>query len=551
MINTLVFITFYNLCYLFGKSLIIYFEKFTRSKILNTKIADIEISTLYNLFFLFFIGNVAFLVNFFIPTKYLLYLCVPLLIYNFKNTNFFNTEIKNLLLNTLICFVIGISSFGIGFSYDAGLYHLNNQAWISESKIVIGLVNIYYPYGWSSIYEYISSVLIFANNYIFIHFLNLSFIVLFFVFIFKNIERFSNKDNFLKLSSFAILIYGFLDNFGFEGGRNGFIQVQAIGKFDTSFGILLSIFSLLTIQKILKNEYQRLDLILFTFFSLFLIQIKLSGLVFLLLYSFYIFKYFKNNVMSIKIFVKDTAPATLLGMFWMLKNVLTSGCLIFYLEQSCINSLRWYEKGTSSYAVFDTKKFNLGYSFDLTFSEWSNLWISNQINKTFFQNFLISIILLLFVRVFFLKKKKNTSWKNFLFFNVYIYTSLLVWLYGAPDPRFGSGIFLLIVSSLFLDCEFRKFKFLNLNNQNIFRILFVICLILVPRVSSYKALVNSFHFDLIEVDLPNIEYIDNQIWGVKPKIDDRCWVNLQCSNIKTGQLNESSKFGYKIFTKDS
>lgn len=551
MVNLIAFIIFYNFCYLCGKSLIIYIERFTGSKLLKLKIADIEISTFYNLFFLFFIGNLAVFFNFFLPTKYLLPLVLPLIIYNFKNTNFFNTEINNLLINSLICLLIGVSSFGIGFSYDAGLYHLNNQAWINEHKIVTGLVNIYYPYGWSSIYEYISSVIILNNNYILIHFLNLSFIVLFFVFLYKNIMRISDKNNFLASSSFIILIYGFLDNFGFEGGRNGFIQIQGIGKFDTPFGILLTIFSLLLIQKILKNEYQRENLIIFTFFSLLLIQIKLSGLVFLLLYSFYLYKYFKNNAISLKTYVKSTAPAILLGVFWIVKNVLTSGCLIFYLEQSCFDSLRWYKTGIASYAVLDTKKFNLGYSFDLTISEWSNLWLSNQINKTFFQNFLLSLFLIFFVRLILFKKKKNTNWIDILFFKIYIYSSLLIWLYGAPDPRFGSGIFMLLISSLFIGCEFKNFKFLNLSNKNILRIIFVLCLVFVPRVSSYRALANSSHFNLIEIHLPNIEYVDNKNWGVNPKIDDRCWVNLQCSNIKNEQLNESQKFGYKIFTKES
>ena len=47
-------------------------------------------------------------------------------------------------------------------------------------------------------------------------------------------------------------------------GRNGFIQIQGLGKFDTPFGILLSIFSLLVMQQILNGEYKISDLILYS-----------------------------------------------------------------------------------------------------------------------------------------------------------------------------------------------------------------------------------------------------------------------------------------------
>lgn len=548
MLTLTVFIIFYNFCYFFGKSSLIFIEKLCGSKIINTKVAGVEISTFYSLIFLILIGNIAFIVNFFLPTKYLLYIVLPLLFLNFFSFRFYFGELNNLLLNSLISFVVGISSFGIGFSYDAGLYHLNNQAWISQSKIVIGIVNIYYPYGWSSIYEYISSVLIFVNNYVFLHFLNLSFIVLFFAFIYKNITKISDENNFLKLSSVALLTYGFLDNFGFEGGRNGFIQIQGIGKFDTPFGILFLIFSLLVMQQLLKDEYKKSDLILFTFFTLFLIQIKLSGLVFILLYSFYLYKYLLNKEIEFKKITNDLKSPILIAVLWILKNILTSGCLIFYIEQSCISALKWYEPGTASFAVHDTKTFNLGYSFDLSFSKWSNLWFSNQINKTFLQNFILSLLFLLLIRMILFKKNKSASWKTISYFNIYIYTSLLIWIYGAPDPRFGSGIFMLIISSLFLNYKLKKLNILKKSNEIILKILLVSCLLLVPRADSYKTFIDDSHFNLLGISIPNTDYIDNNNWGVNPKNDDRCWVNLLCNNIKNEQLIEKNKFKYKIFT---
>ena len=53
--------------------------------------------------------------------------------------------------------ILSISTITIGFAYDAGLYHLNSQHWIRESNIPIGLSNLHFRYGFSSIIDYISS----------------------------------------------------------------------------------------------------------------------------------------------------------------------------------------------------------------------------------------------------------------------------------------------------------------------------------------------------------------------------------------------------------
>ena len=44
--------------------------------------------------------------------------------------------------------------------------------------------------------------------------------------------------------SLTTLLFGLLDNFGVDGGKNGFVVFQSIGKFDVSFGILFLITNL-------------------------------------------------------------------------------------------------------------------------------------------------------------------------------------------------------------------------------------------------------------------------------------------------------------------
>ena len=97
----------------------------------------------------------------------------------------------------------------------------------------------------SSIYEYLSTILWFDKSFVLLHFLNLIFVQILYQFYFQSLK---SKFNTLKFASIFVLIYSILDNFGFDGGRNGFLYLQGVGKQDTAVGVLfflLSIYGLL------------------------------------------------------------------------------------------------------------------------------------------------------------------------------------------------------------------------------------------------------------------------------------------------------------------
>ena len=60
-----------------------------------------------------------------------------------------------------------------------------------------------------------------------------------------------------QLISVSILIYGLLDNFGIEGGRNGFIDIDTIGKQDNSFAILFFITNFFIVQKLIEKKFKK------------------------------------------------------------------------------------------------------------------------------------------------------------------------------------------------------------------------------------------------------------------------------------------------------
>ena len=100
-------------------------------------------------------------------------------------------------------------------------------------------MNIFWAFGMSSIYEYLSAILWNGNNFQFLTYLNIFFIHFFYQIITENIIK--NKESLYKNSSILILIFSILDNFGLDGGRNGFIYFQGLPKQDMSVAIIFSL----------------------------------------------------------------------------------------------------------------------------------------------------------------------------------------------------------------------------------------------------------------------------------------------------------------------
>ena len=142
----------------------LFFDFFIKSKNENQEMVKIYRS-FYPLIGIFFFGNVLLIFNFFtglnkIPIFiFFLILFLFSLFKNFKILSDYKLYFFNLS-------ILLISATNIGISKDANLYHLQNQAWLRDEKIVFGLSNINPYLGYSSIFEYINSLLWIENNFI-------------------------------------------------------------------------------------------------------------------------------------------------------------------------------------------------------------------------------------------------------------------------------------------------------------------------------------------------------------------------------------------------
>ena len=173
------FIFFYLILFFLGRGIHILLNNFKKIQETKNKVFGININIFYPILGLIYLGNFLIILNFFLPLNSLstYILLLPVLV-NIKSL----PKIK-IFKNLPFYLIFLIPSYDVTYNYDAGLYHLGFQNLLRENNIVLGVSNIYGPYGVSSIYDYISSALWFDKDFVFFQFLNVIFIVFFYEFL--------------------------------------------------------------------------------------------------------------------------------------------------------------------------------------------------------------------------------------------------------------------------------------------------------------------------------------------------------------------------------
>ena len=161
-------------------------------------------------------------------------------------------------------------------------------------------------------------------------FINLSSFIIFNIhtcfFSFIYFQIFESTNSFLKWVLFLI-IFSILDNFGFGGGRNGFIYIQEVGKQDTSVAVLICLISICILNKIKYKIYKKIDLICISLLCLFVIQIKVSSVYIFFLYICYFILFLKNNSINIKNLILNQSITIVFSLLWLTKIIYLQGVL--------------------------------------------------------------------------------------------------------------------------------------------------------------------------------------------------------------------------------
>ena len=387
-----------------------------------------------------YLSLIALIINFFIPLDVkinTLILTIICFFFLYKKKSFQKNELLILIIVVLFCFFLIL--LDTVNRPDAGLYHLPFIKILNEEKIIFGLANLHSRFGHISIIQYSSAI----NNNIFngdigilIPLISIySFLVFYFLGDILNFLTNNNKKkyNFLSLifSSF-ILIY-----ISYKINRYGEFGNDAIGH-------LIYFYLLSKLINYKKFDYLKFNKIYLL--SVFAILNKFT-LIFSILVPIYIF--FKNRI-SIK--KAALSIPTLIIILWILRNIITSGCIIYPQINTCFTDLKWSDEkaivhiGETSEAWakdwpnrMDKNLSLKKYSQDFN---WLNTWKNNHFKNKIIK-ILIPYLILLFLIYLYLKfnlKKKHFFKLNFHNYNLPLYTSLIGCLFfflKFPIYRYG------------------------------------------------------------------------------------------------------------------
>lgn len=535
----------YSFLFLIGRSFTILFHNAIKEKEIPNFILSTKKAILFPIIGLAVLGNFLILFNFLLPLDSI-FIKIILLIFILINLTDLKFEykkvlnIKNILYYTIIPSVLIFSTFNIFFHYDAGYYHLNHQNWLRESNIILGFVNIFWAFGMSSISEYISAFFWIEDNLLSLHFINLIYISFWYLFIADNLLYTKFKS--LKNVSFFMIIYSLLDNFGFQGGRNGFIYIEGVGKQDVATGILFFYISVIGIYIILNRlKLTHFEITVYSLFVLFTIQLKLNAVIIFILYLAVMYIQFKEKIKFKSILIYQLTTI-FFSFMWILKTYLTTGCLIFPLSLTCYNNFDWYLPGSTQQFELISKQSSLNYEVGSNFLIWLEKYTSYEFYNALLLNFGISLIILIIIKFFIFNKKiKANSYRNFIL--IYFLMNFLYLLTFGPIPRYSIGILMTVIASIGLFSGNMKFK---LNKVISFSLIIFSCLLIV-RFDSYRSFLSNE--DLILFDpRPIAKYVEfNDSWVI-PDEGDQCWINLECTMNKDDIViyNEGLfKFAYK------
>ena len=519
------FILFMAFFFFIGRGFLILFSKII--EIDNLKVAGLNVYIFYPVLGVILFGNYLFLLNFFLPLNTLLiFLILLMLIPNLQSVptyKLFKKSCRNFFLYLLLL----IPSYDLSYHYDAGLYHLNYQALLRESNIMLGISNIYGPYGIGSIYDYISAALWFDESFVLLQFVNLLFIILFYELL-TNI-LFTRRNKMLNHAGLALLLFSILDNFGYGGGRNGFLYIQSLGKQDIALAVLYFVTVVLIFLSISKKEFTHIEILIPTIFSLFIIQLKVSGVTIVLFYLFYLYKVIQNKgLKSASLF--SILSATLLGILWSLKSLLQTGCLIYPLEISCIDNISWLNQEYTKVTLESAQAFSISYDFNSSFVRWIERFVDYEINQIILSNFLISLVVIYFV--FFKQKTFNFSSPispiiSLSMFNIFFF------LYYGPHLRYLIATQLLFVFLI----GYSRTPRIPLHSRTIY-IAVIFSLVSLVRLNSYKSF-DAFSHPRHDIPVPELVSYNNRFI---PKEGDQCWSVSECSpNLQSYKIE---KFGF-------
>ena len=434
---------------------------------LKNRSSNIRLYSSQLIYGLVFLSFCALLINFFIPlNKYIntIFILISLFILiQFRKIYYSKSFLIFSVLTSLLIFIL-IAESNV-YRPDAGLYHLPYIGILNHEKIIFGLSNLHFRFGHISIIQYLSAIsnnLIFGiNGIVLAPALISSAIIINFL---NSLWNYNNKKiynlHFFYLFSATLFIFYKMIRYS-EYGNDA----------PAHFLFFYLISEILKIRKININKLANLFLI-----TLYIILNKIT-----LLFVAFIPLFFLNKIKITKIIrSKKILLIIIFGSFWVLKNFITTGCILFPVKSSCIKSVKWNsynlaqkisienEAWTKSWPAYDTltSKNDIilmdieDYTKNFT---WFKYWYDDHFKKKIVV-ILIPYLLVLVTIYIFLRKLKTEKFNDTYRSNLVNYLKIILslgtlfWFIKIPVFRYGYSYFITLFSIFFaFFCSQNKF----------------------------------------------------------------------------------------------
>tara|TARA_B110000027_G_C16122355_1_gene304039 strand:+ start:492 stop:2198 length:1707 start_codon:yes stop_codon:yes gene_type:complete len=518
-----------------------------------------------------FVGFLSLIINFFIPINKIIgsiFLWTSL-IYFF--IYFMNTK-KKIELFYIIIILSFISSSILILSNinrpDAGLYHLPYVSILNENKIIIGLTNIHYRFGHTSVMQYISAIF---NNHTFKdEFINVplaSIFSFYLLFVLREFKRsLENKENRLIISNFLIIVFSI---YSFSRYSNYGNDIPSHLYF---FILIIFFLKIPNLKEVSNYSFYRISLI-----SIFLFMLKPFMIIALLLPVLL----FIMNQRKLKL-IKDTKAilCSSLIIVWVIKNILISGCLFFPIKQSCITDLKYYDKDIVSLASNEAEAWAKGfpdqkgknkikleeYNSNLN---WIPTWRDNHFKKI--QEKVLPFLIFIFIVVapyILIKSRKNKkinkkeSDSNFFLITMFSLICCMYWFFYFPVYRFGISFIAIFIIAIFVSIFF-QFRSLDKVNPIFFWSL-IIVFFLGSIGKNYSRIFNNYNKLYISYPWPKIYTLKDNEKNIKKKFkaihdennqflynysggEECMYSKSPCTHMLNNKVHKSNILGYDMF----
>lgn len=545
----------------------------------SKKIINIDFNKEVNLFQIglngfIFLSFLALFINFFSELNKLVNTIIISIffIYLFLNNKIL---VKKVLIysifSSLIC--LAIIAFDNTYRPDAGLYHLPFTKILNDEKIIVGLSNIHFRYGHTSIIQYIAAL---NNNWVFGDkgiLIPLSIIFSFIIlYLFQEIRNEKNQIilifNYIIFSFICLKLNRYSD-FGNDAPAHIFyfflisLALKNFKNFNKdNMGEMLSISAFVIFNKI-TLFLSALIPILILFQKKKIISFNFKILIFLFIFSFSFF----------------------------FKNFISSGCIAFPIEKTCINQVFWYDKesergSNAKNTMLENEAWTKGWSdqrenrknFEeyLSNYNWVKLWSQNHGKRTLnkLAPFLSFLILFIFIIGYLSKNKKfeNSTEENnklFKFLKSLLILNIigsLMWFLKFPVFRYGSSYLISNIAILILTIFWSKIISIDLYKLKRIVIYLVVILFFILLSKNLIRILKNYDNVYFNSPWPKIYaddnynnkkllkpvYKNNEIIFYQPN-KGLCYYNsapcthMLDSQFSINELNFKFIFSYKVF----